>query len=81
MNPSDVESTFLSREEMNRQLNAKWGYNIDYIQRGISIFDIEYARLTSFDIKFASLSKYDTGRANSFKTRDFGSFSQFHDFC
>jgi len=46
MNPSDVESTFLSREEMNRQLNAKWGYNIDYIQRGISIFDIEYARLT-----------------------------------
>jgi len=46
--------------------------------REISIFDIRC--LTYFDIKFASLSKYDTGRANSFKTEDFNSFSQFGDF-
>jgi len=44
------------------------------IQRGISIFDIEYAGFTSFDIKFAGFSKYDTEHANFFKTYDFGSF-------
>ena len=48
--------------------------------REISIFDIEFAGLTSFDIKFASLSKYNTGRANSFKTRDSDSFFYFTNF-
>ena len=48
--------------------------------REILIFDIEYAGLTRFDIKFAILLKYDTEHANSFKTWDFSSFSQFYKF-
>ena len=69
-NPSNLSRIYMLSSSIQCEFNSH-SWNL----REISIFDIEYVDLTSFDIKFEGLSKYDIERANSFETRDFGSFS------